>query len=127
VNMDPEKSDDEEETAGEKEISYMDSQLNDYIDKLNSKVEFDKVAKPNKFNGEIWTKYLKTIKSYSDKMKRKNEKTQRKCIKEIIEKSISTKSVTQNKQYKQVYDHIVDLIKLFDDHEILIKVWIIEL
>ncbi|CAG8840321.1 4398_t:CDS:1 [Gigaspora margarita] len=149
--MDFEKS---VEEAPEKEISYIDSQLNDYIDKLNSKDKFNYVAKPNIIDDEKWNKYLKHVKCYSDEMKRRgewifvstlfdqvsfvfqhfknnrkdlNENAQRKNIKETLEKSISSNSDTQKNRYKQVYDHIVDLVKLFDSHEIPIDVWILEL
>ncbi|CAG8780390.1 18365_t:CDS:2, partial [Gigaspora margarita] len=112
VNMDFDKpvEGEEEETEEmeemeEKEISYIDSQLNYYINKLNSKDNFNNVVKPNTL----------------DDLK---EKDQRKFIKETLEKSISTKSNTQKNRYKQVYDHIIDLVKGFDSHEILIEVWL---
>ncbi|CAG8838308.1 35325_t:CDS:2 [Gigaspora margarita] len=126
--MDFEKS---VEEAPEKEISYINLQLNDYIDKLNLKDKFNYVAKLNIIDGEKWNKYLKHIKYYSDEMKRKgkdlDKKAQRKNIKETLEKSILSNSDTQKNRYKQVYDHIVDLVKLFDSHEIPIDVWILEL
>lgn len=145
-----EGEEEETEETEEKEISYIDSQLNYYIDKLNSKDNFNNVVKPNTFDGEKWKKYLKNVKCYSDETKRKaewifvsalfdqtyfvfqkfkdrkdlKEKDQRKFIKEILEKSISTKSNTQKNRYKQVYDHIIDLVKGFDSHEIPIEVWL---
>ncbi|CAG8617410.1 45296_t:CDS:2 [Gigaspora margarita] len=115
VEGEEEETEETEETE-EKEISYIDSQLNYYIDKLNPKDNFNNVVKPNTLDGESGKNTLK--------IKDLKEKDQRKFIKEILEKSISTKSNTQKNRYKQVYDHIIDLVKGFDSHEILIEVWL---
>ncbi|CAG8841100.1 3632_t:CDS:1, partial [Racocetra persica] len=56
-----------------------------------------------------------------------DEKAWRKKTKELIEKSILAKSGTQKYRYIQVYDHIVDLVKLFNGEGIPIEVWILEL
>ncbi|CAG8803510.1 31565_t:CDS:2, partial [Racocetra persica] len=90
-----EGEEEETEETEEKEISYIDSQLNYYIDKLNSKDNFNNVVKPNSLDGEKWKKYLKNDR------KDLKEKDQRKFIKEILKKSISTKSNTQKNRYKQ--------------------------
>ncbi|CAG8723372.1 27411_t:CDS:2, partial [Racocetra persica] len=50
----------EEETVKtvENEITYIDSQLIDYINKLNLKVKFENVVKLLKVDGELWKEYL---------------------------------------------------------------------
>ncbi|CAG8556731.1 1237_t:CDS:1 [Racocetra fulgida] len=141
-------AEDEEE---EKKISYIDSQLNYYIDKLDPKNKFNNIVKPNSTDGDKWTSYLNNVKLYSDEMKHKaewiyvsalfdqtnfvfqhaiknkndlDEKAQKKYIKQALESSISAKSTTQKGRYKQVYDHMIDLVGRFESHKIPIDVWL---
>ncbi|RIB10668.1 hypothetical protein C2G38_170836 [Gigaspora rosea] len=139
----------EEKETEEKKLSYMDSQLNYYIDKLNSKDKYNNVVKPNTIDGEKWKKYLKSVKLYSDEMKhtaewiwvsalfdqtyfvfqqvkedRKdlNEEAQKKLIKQILEKSFSTKSITQSNRKKsyELYEKFISLL-ISNCHESLKK------
>ncbi|CAG8778277.1 10251_t:CDS:2, partial [Dentiscutata heterogama] len=73
----------------------------------------------NTTDSEKWVKYLKNIKCYLDEIKHCTEWAQRKNIKQTLEKSILSKSVTQKNQYKQAYDYIIDLVKGFENREIL--------
>ncbi|CAG8816235.1 28692_t:CDS:1 [Gigaspora margarita] len=130
--------------------SYIDLQLNNYIDKLNSKDNFNNVVKPNTVDSNKWIKYLKSVKLYSDEMKHtaewlwvstlfdqthfvfqeaKNKKdldreAQRKYIKQTLEKTILTRSTTQSNRHKQVYDHIIDLVIGFESRKIPIDIWL---
>ncbi|CAG8452649.1 6829_t:CDS:1 [Dentiscutata heterogama] len=139
--------DDEEK---EETKSYIDSQLNNYIDKLNSNENFNNIVKPNTTDSYEWINYLKSIKLYSDEIKctaewlwvsalfdqtyfifqevRRNKdlnkEAKRKYIKQTLEKTIPTRSTTQSNRYKQVYDHIIDLVTRFESEKIPIEIWL---
>ncbi|CAG8615666.1 26263_t:CDS:2 [Gigaspora margarita] len=100
--------------------SYIDSQLYNYIDKLNSNENFNNIVKPNTTDSNEWINYLKKVRHN----KVLDKEAKRKYIKQKLKKTIPTRSSTQSNRYKQVYDHIIDLVARFESEKIPIDIWL---